>query len=275
MGAVPFNRVFATFTAPAFLALAGGCTVLPPPPVAPPSSTRTVTCFTRTLSSGTHLQRLEHRMQVADPAVVAFLDANPGLADGMALTDLLFLERLAGTRRRQMLFEDRGEPAGGAVDRIKVRLLLEALGFPGFLAEVSGALDEDAIDSASEHGGLVLLQDGEGCPVRLLPIPSTTGADDHAFGLPPELFTAGCLAWWHDHAFNERGVPLEMLDNRAAAGPSGTASGSLVTAWGDLWVAYLRGIDGLVFTPTGGGTFSAVFFSSESEAVDLGRYAAP
>jgi len=110
--------------------------------------------------------------------------------------------------------------------------------------------------------------------MRLLEVASAAEGD-HDYVLPGELFTAGCLAFWHDHAFNDAGLPVESLDNRDAAGPSGSISGSLATVWGDRWVAYLRGIDGLVFTPTGGRSFAAVYFTSEGATLDLGRYAAP
>ena len=87
-----------------------------------------------------------------------------------------------------------------------------------------------------------------------------------ATGSHPSCSRQPALAFWHDH-------PLR--DGEGAAGPSGAIGPSLVTAWGDRWIAYLRGIDGLVFTPTDGGSFSVVFFNAEGEALDLGRFAPP
>jgi len=230
------------------------------------------------MSDGLHFRFLEHHLQVADPAVIAFLDARPELDGHLMLGDLLFLERLAETRHRHLLLEPPGDVGEGMpgssneVALLKLRLLRTALQCPDFVEEIAASIDEDAQDPDHEHGGLVLLAEAEECPVSLMPVASTAGSDDHAYGLPTELFSASSLAVWHDHASNEKHLPVEELDESAAAGPSGTASGSLVTVWGDTWIAYLRGIDGLVFTPTGGRTFSVVFFTSDGQKVDLGRY---
>jgi hypothetical protein len=266
---------------------AAGCAVLPPSPGPVPSPGRTVTCITRTLADGLHLQVLEHRMRVVAPALVAFLDANPSLDGRLTLPDLLFLERLAESSRRGALHESGSHATVGTaqgpanmpaespadqpdwpdlVERIKIGLIREALRFPVFLEAIAGVLGDDALDPSSEHGGLVVLESGEGCPLRLLAIPPSSAGDDNAYWLPPELFTAASLAFWHDHLFRDGG---------GADGPSGTIVPSLVTAWGDRWIAYLRGIDGLVFTPTEGGGFSAVFFNADGEALDLGRFAPP
>jgi hypothetical protein len=119
----------------------------------------------------------------------------------------------------------------------------------------------------------MLLENGEGCPLRLLAILSASAGDDNGYWLPPELFTAAVLAFWHDHSpragEEAGGLPLDPPHR----GPSGTIGPSLVRAWGNRWIAYLRGIDGLVFTPTDGGGFSVVFFNAEGEAFDLGRFA--
>ena len=76
-----------------------------------------------------------------------------------------------------------------------------------------------------------------------------------------------------------RSPPAGTRDGPSApegpAAPSGALGPSLVTAWGDRWIAYLRGIDGLVFTPTGAGGVSVVFYTSEGEVLDLGRCRAP
>jgi hypothetical protein len=269
--------------------LLAGCAALPAPPAqtvppaqtAAPVSTRTITCVTRDMSDGLHFRFLEHRLQVADPSVIAFLDSRPELDGRLMLGDLLFLERLAETRHRALLLEppsvarERTPEAVNAVAAVKLRMLREALGCSGFLDEIAQNIDEDARDTENEHGGILLLTDSEECPAHLLTIASTTAGDDHGYDLPMELFTASSMAVWHDHAANDRRQPAEDLDNSAAAGPSGTASGSIVTVWGDMWIAYLRGIDGVVFTPTGGGTFSVIFFSSDGQKVDLGRYRRP
>ncbi len=226
-------------------------------------------------------------MRVVEPALVAFLDANPTLDGHLTLPDLLFLERLAESSHRDALRESVSRAAGGAdqgpadapaesradqpdrldpVERIKIGLIREALRFPVFLEAIAGVLGDDALDPSSEHGGLVVLQSGEECPLRLLAIPSASAGDDNGYWLPPELFTAASLAIWHDHPFH---------DGEGAAGPSGAIGPSLVTVWGDRWIAYLRGIDGLVFTPTDGGGFSIVFFNAEGEAFELGRFAPP
>jgi hypothetical protein len=258
-----------------------------PSPGAVPPSGRTVTCITRTLADGLHLQVLEHRMRVVEPRLVAFLDANPALDGRLTLLDLLFLERLAESSHREALRENASRAAAvtvqrpadppaespadqpdrmDPVERIKIGLIREALRFPGFLEAIAGVLGDDALDPSSEHGGLVILESGEGCPLRLLAIPSSIAGDDNGYWLPPELFTAASLAIWHDHP---------SRDGEGAAGPSGAIGPSLVTAWGDRWIAYLRGIDGLVFTPTEGNGFSVVFFNAEGEALDLGRFAPP
>jgi hypothetical protein len=271
--------------ASALVVLAAGCAVLPPTP-APPSS-RVVTCITRTLADGLHLQVVEHRMQVVEPALMAFLDAHPALDGHLTLPDLLFLERLVKSSHRETLRESASRAAAGTdqgpaatpvgsppdqldwldpVERIKIGLIREALRFPLFLEAIAGVLGDDALDPSSEHGGLVVLEGGEGCPLRLLAIPSASVGDDNGYWLPPELFTAACLAFWHDHPYR---------DGEGAAGPSGTIGPSLVTAWGDRWIAYLRGIEGLVFTPTEEGGFSVVFFNADGEALDLGRFAPP
>jgi hypothetical protein len=267
--------------ASALAVLAAGCAVVPPPP-----SGRTVTCITRTLADGLHLQVLEHRVRVVEPVLAAFLDANPQLDGRMTLPDVLFLERLAESSRRDVLRASgpvrAAEPDGGAagpsgrldaVDRIKVGLVREALRFPAFLASIAGAIGDDALDPSSEHGGVVLLEGGDGCPLSLLPVPSSSAGDDLVYGLPVELFSAACLAFWHDHPGEAAAAPSPGI--RQPPGPSGALGPSLVTAWGDRWIAYLRGIDGLVFTPTGGGGFSVVFFTSEGEVLDLGRFTAP
>jgi hypothetical protein len=230
------------------------------------------------MSDGLHFRFLEHRLQVADPSVISFLDSRPELDGRITLGDLLFLETLAETRYRELLREPPARPGEGtpepvnAVAAVKLRLLRQALGCPGFVDEIARNIDEDARDTDTEHGGILLLTDSEDCPAHLLTIPSGTTGDDHGYDLPTELFTASSMAVWHDHAANDRGLPAGELDNSAAVGPSGTASGSIVTVWGDMWIAYLRGIDGVVFTPTGDGTFSVVFFSSDGQKVDLGRY---
>jgi hypothetical protein len=282
MRAAEYPSVTEALLASALVVFAAGCAVLPPPP-----SSRTVTCITRTLADGLHLQVLEHRMRVVEPALVVFLDANPTLDGHLTLPDLLFLERLAESSHRDALRESVSCAAGGAdqgpadapaesradqpdrldpVERIKIGLIREALRFPVFLEAIAGVLGDDALDPSSEHGGLVTLESGEGCPLGLLTIPSSSVGDDNGYWLPPELFTAACLAFWHDHPFDERG---------GAGGPSGVIGPSLVTVWGDRWIAYLRGIDGLVFTPTDGGGFSIVFFNAEGEALDLGHFAPP
>jgi len=257
--------------------------VVPPPP-----SGRTVTCITRTLADGLHLQVLEHRVRVVGPVLVSFLDANPALDGRMSLPDLLFLERLAESSRREVLRASgpahATDPEGGsvgssdrlnAVDRIKVGLVREALRFPAFLEAIAGAIGDDVLDPSSEHGGVVLLESGDGCPLSLLPVPSSISGDDLVYGLPTELFTAACLAFWHNHSPGNDAAAAGSPESRKPPGPSGALGPSLVTAWGDRWIAYLRGIDGLVFTPTGGGGFSVVFFTSEGEAFDLGRFTAP
>jgi hypothetical protein len=267
----------------ALIALAAGCAVIPPPP-----SGRTVTCITRTLADGLHLQTLEHRVRVVEPDLVAFLDENPGLDGRLTLPDLFFLERLAESSHRDVVRGSASGSAAGwdrgstdpfdrldAVDRIKVGLVREALRFPAFLGAIVAAIGDDDRDASSEHGGLVILESGEGCPLSLLPIPSSSAGDDHVYGLPTELFTAACLAFWHDHPSSDGKGPAERSDLARLPGPSGAVGPSLVTAWGDRWIAYLRGIDGLVFTPTDGGGFSVVFFSSEGESLDLGRFAPP
>jgi hypothetical protein len=271
--------------ASALVVFAAGCAVLPPAPV--PPSGRTVTCITRTLADGLHLQVLEHRMRVAAPALVAFLDTHPALDGRLTLQDLLFLERLAESSHRGALCESGSHATAGTaqgpadapaespsdqpdrldpVERIKINLIREALRYPSFLEAIARAIGDDALDPSSEHGGLVTLESGEGCPLGLLTIPSSSVGDDNGYWLPPELFTAACLAFWHDHPFDERG---------GAGGPSGVIGPSLVRAWGDRWIAYLWGIDGLVFTPTEGDGFRAVFFNAEGEALDLGRFAPP
>lgn len=215
------------------------------------------------------MQVLEHRMRVVAPALVAFLDAHPALDGHLTLQDLLFLERLAESNHRDALRESASRAADQSdrmdpVERIKIGLIRAALRFPVFLEAIAGALEDDAVDPSSEHGGLVVLETGEGCPLRLLAVPSSIVGDDTGYWLPPELFTAAALAFWHDH-------PLRA--GEGVAGPSGAIGPSLVTSWGDRWIAYLRGIDGLVFTPTGGGGFSVAFFNAEGETFDLGRFA--
>jgi hypothetical protein len=279
--AAPRTPAAAAILASALAAFAAGCAAVPPPP-----SGRTVTCITRTLADGLHLQVLEHRVRVVEPNLVAFLDAHPGLDGRLTLSDLLFLERLTESGHRHVLLESASREAAGMdggsteppdrldpVERIKVGLLREALQVPAFLEEIAGAIGDDALDPSSEHGGLVLLGSGEGCPLFLLPIPSSSAGDDHAYGLPVELFTAACLAFWHNHAVGDGGGAAERFGGPRPPGPSGAVGPSLVTAWGDRWIAYLRGIDGVVFTPERGGGFSVVFFSSEGEVLDLGRFA--
>ena len=153
-----------------------------------------------------------------------------------------------------------------AVDRIKVALLGEALRFPEFIDAIALVIADDARDPLGEHGGLVILESGEGCPLSLLPVPSSSAGDDLVYGLPAELFTASCLAFWHDHPPG---------GGEGKDGPSGALGPSLVTAWGDRWIAYLRGIDGLVFTPTSAGGIRAAFYTSEGEVLDLGRFEDP
>jgi hypothetical protein len=276
------SRTPAAFLALALVVLAAGCAVLPPVP-----SGRTVTCITRTLADGLHLQVLEHRVRVVHPDLVAFLEANPGLEGRMTLPDLLFLERLAESNRRGVLRATAASPADAtdrdpaladrldAVERIKVVLLREALRFSVFFGAIAGVVADDARDPLGEHGGLMVLESGEGCPLSLLPIPSSSAGDDLVYGLPTELFTASCLAFWHCHPPGDGAAAVGSPGSRQPPGPSGALGPSLVTAWGDRWIAYLRGIDGLVFTPTGAGSVSVVFYTSEGEVLDLGRFEAP
>jgi hypothetical protein len=280
----------------ALLVFATACTVLPPSPSSTPRSSRTVTCITRTLADGLHLQVLEHRMRVVEPSLVAFFDAHPSLDGHLTLPDLLFLEQLAESVHREAIRESTARTVGGTdqgkadiaagsdsdlpdwldpVDRIKVGLIGEALRFPVFLEAIDGVLCDDAIDPSSEHGGLVMLESGEGCPLRLLLVPSSDSGDDNAYWLPPELFTAACLAFWHDHRFRDGGGAAGLPQDPGSPGPSGAIGPSLVTAWGDRWIAYLRGIDGLVFTPMEGDRFSVVFFNAEGGAFELGRFSSP
>jgi hypothetical protein len=161
------------------------------------------------------------------------------------------------------------------VERIKIGLIREALRFPVFLDAIAGVLGDDALDPSSEHGGLVVLESGEGCPLRLLAVPSSNTGDDNAYWLPTELFTAASLAFWHDHRLRDGGGETGLLRDPGSPGPSGAIGPSLVTAWGDRWIAYLRGIDGLVFTPMEGDSFSVVFFNAEGGAFELGRFASP
>ena len=170
------SRTPVAFLALALVVLAAGCAVLPPPPGPVPPSGRTVTCITRTLADGLHLQVLEHRVRVVHPDLVAFLEANPGLEGRMTLPDLLFLERLAESNRRGVLRASAASPADvtdrdptlsdrlDAVERIKVVLLREALRFPVFLGAIAGVIGDDALDPESEHGGLVILESGGGMP---------------------------------------------------------------------------------------------------------------
>jgi hypothetical protein len=277
-----------------------GCAALPPSRGA--GSTRMVTCITRTLSGGTRLQVLSDRFEIADPALISFLDTHPRLDGRILLSDLLFLERLADSpcrallsTRTEALREEVGKrlealaadpPAASAsldgtwkdvlagldpAKLCKVSFLLDSLEDDSFLASVSASIEADARDRSSEHGGLVLVEGGDACKIRLLEVPSASEGD-HDFVLPPELFTAGALAFWHNHAFNDLGVPWEELDNSGSMMPSGSLSGSLATVWGDKWAGYIRGIDGLVFTPTGGRTFAVVYVTSDGVTIYLGRY---
>jgi hypothetical protein len=278
------------------MAIASGCAVLPAtapsPPVRGETSTRTVSCVTRTLADGMHLQVLEQRVTTAEPELVAFLDANPGLDGRLSLVDFLFLERLFESKHRPPALELRADPEPTALDmdselargppdsldavwRLKIGLIRDALGFPSFLSEVSRAIGEDALDPASEHGGLVLLSNADGCPLRLLALPSVYSGDDFAYGLPPELFTASCLAFWHNHQIGDRGLTTGPGGADRATGPSGALGPSLASAWGDRWIAYLKGIDGLIFTPGEEGAFMVVFYGHEGEIRDLGTYRPP
>jgi hypothetical protein len=263
-----------------------------------------VTCITRSLSGGTRLQVISDRFEIADPSLILFLDAHPQLDGRILLSDLLFLERLVDTPCRALLFRPTEElreevrkrletsasdrPAGAPpadgishgvlagldpVKLCKVSLMLDALEDEVFLVSVSASIEADARDQSREHGGLVLVEGGDRCAARLLEIPSASGGD-HDFVLPPELFTAGALAFWHNHAFDDLGLPLEELDNSGAMMPSGSLTGSLATVWGDRWAGYIRGIDGLVFTPTGGSTFAVVYVTSDGVTIYLGKYKA-
>jgi hypothetical protein len=172
------------------------------------------------------------------------------LADGrLTLPDLLFLERLVESRHRDVL---RGSASGPAA-----------------------SAGQGPTDPSSEHGGLVLLESGEGCPLRLLPIPSSSVGDDLLYELPTELFTAACLAFWHDHPLDNEEGAVGRPDGPRPPGPFGARGPSLVTALGDRWIACLRGIDSLVFTSMGGAGFSIVFFNSEGEVLGLGQFVAP
>jgi hypothetical protein len=290
---------------PVLCLLLWGCAVLPSPPGAAAPFTRAVVCISRTLSGGPYLRVLHHRFEIANPTLIAFLDAHPRLDGRLSLSDLLFIEGLAESRCGGLLatptdvlhdeVQHRLEASASGwiaaastpgstshdalagldpVDLCKVSLVLDALQDDAFIASVAESIEADALDRSSEHGGLALIAEGDSCAVRLLEIRSAAGGD-HDYVLPAALFTAGCLAFWHDHAFNDLGLPVEELDNRGAVMPSGSITGSLATVWGDRWVAYVRGIDGLIFTPTGGKTFAVVYFTSEGATVDLGRYPSP
>jgi hypothetical protein len=239
-----------------------------------------VTCYTRSLASGVRLEVLEHRVVVADQSVLTFLDRFPALDGRISLQDLLFLESLAETRYRDLLLHEPAQPddhnAVGLppVERVRLALITEALAIPAFRGAVAASLRANARDHAAEHGGVLVLSDDSNGPLRLLEVPSGETGDEHSYTLPVELFTAGSVAVWHNHAWNPAGLPFEELDDSAISRPSGTAHGSLETVGGDLWTAYLRGISGLVFTPTGNATFSAVYYDAQEDVLDLGRFSA-
>jgi hypothetical protein len=240
-----------------------------------------VTCYTRSLASGVRVEVLDHRVVVDDQSVLAFLDRFPTLDGRISLQDLLFLDSLAETRHRDLLLREPGGPdapdAAGLppVERIRVALITEALATPAFRSEVADSLRANAQDQTAERGGVLVLSDDATGPLRLLEVPSEQTGDEHSYTLPVELFTAGSVAVWHTHAWNPAGLPFEELDDSAISRPSGSAHGSLETAGGDLWIAYVRGIAGLVFAPTGRGTFSAVYYDEQEDVVDLGRFPAP
>jgi hypothetical protein len=160
------------------------------------------------------------------------------------------------------------------VERVRLALITTALATPAFRSAVADSLRANVRDQASEHGGVLVLSNDAAGPLRLLEVPSEETGDEHSYTLPVELFTAGSVAVWHNHASNPTGLPFEELDDSAISTPSGSAHGSLETVGGDMWIAYMRDIAGLVFAPTGQNTFSAVYYDEQEDVVDLGRFPA-
>lgn len=160
--------------------------------------------------------------------------------------------------------DDLDESLGTNLDKLSrmdlwtIRLLLEGLQDGAFRRQILDAGLRDMTDTATEHGGLVMADEG-GKSLRLVNYKPLYEQHDHAYVASDALLDRMPLgiAAYHFH--------FQQVKNQAHASPG----------LGDLKFVARTRVNSVVFTSVGKGRFNADFYTPAGAVVDLGVYEAP
>ncbi len=174
--------------------------------------------------------------------------------------------RLAGRKLHQRMAEQ-GEGAWGRRENLETNesrmawgdalltlIATEAITDQGVLGALGAQVSADRKDTSTEHGGVMVWQDGAFAALSFPPRPAQR-AGDNRFVASPELLAAGRMGLL-DYHFHAR-----VADEKEYAGPSG----------GDKDYARVLGRSCLAFTSVRKGVLNADYYQPNGVVIDLGE----